>query len=611
MGIYEFQREDAERFARERGIKFRIRGSEMQFMRCPYCGSGNSRKDQYSFSVNLETGAYNCPRSSCGATGNMVTLARDFGFSLGRDVDEYYEHKKRYRNLRQYPAPDTRPEAVKYLEGRGISKAITEKYNITTRKDNEKIIVFPFMDENGDMQFIKYRNTDPAEKQSKEFCESNCKPILFGMNHCLPERETLVMTEGQIDSLSVAEAFAGEINAVSVPNGAKGFTWVPHCWDFLCQFKTLVVFGDYEHEHITLLDEMRTRFNGMVKHVRFKDYQGCKDANELLQKFGRKAVIDAVMNAEPVRNPKIVPLSEIQRVDVSKLERISTGIGRLDQILGGFYFGQLIILTGERGLGKSTLGSQFITRAISQHYTTFCYSGELVDWMFRDWIERQIAGPENIEAVQTESGYVAYRIDDGCAGKITEWYEDKCFWYDNGILESNGGEMPDEALIKTLENAIKQYGCRVLMIDNLMTAIEDDMQSDIYRQQTQFVKQLSVMAKHYKVIIVLIAHPRKAGSYEFKNDDIAGSSNITNLADVVMRYALPKYDEENPPEHDRILQVTKNRLSGKVTFDGIPLWFEDASKRISDRHSFSWFLGWENISGEFIQADDYDTDLPF
>lgn len=611
MGIYKFQEYDAERFAREQGIRTRRRGSELQFMRCPYCGSGSSRKDQYSFSINLVTGVYNCPRSTCGKTGNMITLSRDFGFSLGQDADEYYEQKRKYRSLRHYPVPDTRPEAVKYLEGRGISKAITEKYNITTRKDNEKILVFPFFDENGDMQFVKYRNTEPDEKQSKEFCEKDCKPILFGMNHCSFERETLVLTEGQIDSLSVAEAFTGDINAVSVPNGAKGFTWVPYCWDFLCRFKVLVVFGDYEKDHITLLEEMRSRFNGTIKHVRPKDYQGCKDANELLQKHGRQAVIDAVMNAEPVRNPKIIPLSEIRRVDVSKLERISTGIQRLDQALGGFYFGQLIIMTGERGLGKSTLGSQFITRALSQHYTAFCYSGELVDWMFQDWIERQIAGRESIEETVAENGHVSYRIREDCMGRITEWIDSKCFWYDNGILEQSDDEFPEESLLKTLENAIQQYGCRVLMIDNLMTAIEDDMQSDIYRQQTRFVKQLSVMAKHYKVIILLIAHPRKAGSYEFKNDDIAGSSNITNLADVVMRYAEPKQDEDDPPDHDRILQVTKNRLSGKTIFDGIPLWFDDASKRISDRHSFSWRLGWEDLSSEFMEADDYDAELPF
>ena len=70
-------------------------------------------------------------------------------------------------------------------------------------------------------------------------------PILFGMNHC-EGYERLVITEGQIDSLSLTEA--GVSNAVSVPTGANGFTWVPHCYEWLNRFEELVVFGDCENE---------------------------------------------------------------------------------------------------------------------------------------------------------------------------------------------------------------------------------------------------------------------------------------------------------------------------------------------------------------------------
>ena len=52
-----------------------------------------------------------------------------------------------------------------------------------------------------------------------------------------------------------------------------------------------------------------------------------------------------------------------------------------------------------------------------------------------------------------------------------------------------------------MEKAIVQYGCRVLFVDNLMTAITDDIASDLYRQQTKFVKALAFMAKKYNVLI--------------------------------------------------------------------------------------------------------------
>lgn len=144
------------------------------------------------------------------------------------------------------------------------------------------------------------------------------------------------------------------------------------------------------------------------------------------------------------------------------------------------------------------------------------------------------------------------------------------------------------------------------MIDNLMTAISDDLKSDLYRQQSNFVRALAKMAKQYNVIILLIVHPRKRQGYSFGNDDVAGSSNITNFADVVLNYAMPKQDDEMRPE--RVLQITKNRLGGTVNFEGIPLWYDMPSKRIAEaRGMFNWELGW-NIEDGFMQLPDFDEE---
>ena len=602
MNIYEFDPDDARRFGQEQHIKYQQRGDELQFKYCPYCR--NKTDDKNTFAINLRTGQFKCLRASCGAKGNMITLAKDFGFSLGHDVDEYFNRRKRYRDLSRYPRPIVRPPAVAYMESRGISAAITERYGLTTQKDHDNILVFPFFDENGKMQFIKYRKTDfdKEKDRNKEWAERDCKPILFGMDHCDAEKnDTLILTEGQIDSLSVAEAFDGNINAASVPTGCNGFTWVPYCWDFLSKFKTLIVFGDHEKDHITLLDEMQKRFKGTVKHVRPEDYQDCKDANELLLKHGKQAVVDAVERAVIVQNKRIKKLSEVQAKNMSEVPGINTGIAQLDKLLGGFYYGQLIILTGERGLGKSTLGSQFIVNAIDQGVTTFCYSGELMDWMFQSWLDRQCAGRNYINTTKGPRGEDVHLIDAVALELIHKWYDEYCFIYDNSVVNSDEDE--NETILDTIETAVKQYGCRMLMIDNLMTAIADDLSSDLYRQQSAFVRRLAEMAKRYDVIILLIVHPRKRTGKTFDNDEVAGSSNITNLADVVMNYSLPKDDDDEHP--DRILQITKNRLNGRTNYDGIPLWYEEKSKRILegigiDNKEFGW-----SIDNFFNQIPDF------
>ena len=208
MVRYEFRQQDAYDIARHIGIETKQKGEELQFRYCPYCRGGKSGKDSGTFSINLATGQYKCLRASCGVSGNLLTLAKDFNYSLGNEYDTG-NSSVRYRRLKQ---PEKKvvpkPPALEYLKGRGISTGVAERYQITVQSSAKNILVFPFLDENGTLQFVKYRKTDfdRDKDKNKEWCESGCKPILFGMYQCDPGNKTLVLTEGQIDSLSVAEA---------------------------------------------------------------------------------------------------------------------------------------------------------------------------------------------------------------------------------------------------------------------------------------------------------------------------------------------------------------------------------------------------------------------
>lgn len=603
--MYKFNRDDAFRFAREQGASTKVIGNELRFRSCPYC---KSQKDRDTFAINLDTGMFKCMRASCGAHGNMITLHKDFGFSLGVEANEYYDRTRQFRTFKKKPKPEPKDKAVEYMAKRGISKAVCEKYHITVKKDDENILVFPFYDELDNLTFIKYRKTnfDPEKDKNKEWCVKDTKPILFGMDVCNLENKTLIMTEGQIDSLSVAEA--GFENAVSVPTGKNGFSWVPYCWDWLQHFEILIIFGDREHDSITLLDDMNERFNGLVKHVRMEDYKDCKDANEILQKYGKKQIEECINNSVPVEVKEIKDILEVKKVNLSDLEKFNTGINSLNKTLGGFYMGQVILLTGERGKGKSTLASQFGTMALKAGYNVFFYSGELVDWYFRNWLDLQIAGSQYINKIQNPFGTYDYSVDGNIYPDIEKWYGGRIKIFDNNIVK----EDEHDDLVSVVQKAIVRYSCRVIFIDNLMTAMDDDISSDLNRQQTAFVKKLTKLAKQFNVLIFLVAHPKKVqGRYEFSNDDVSGSSNITNLVDVVLRYDTPNKANEGEEAADRILQVFKNRLSGRLNTKGIGLYYDEASRRISENQfTFDWELGWEQ--GYFRPASALGDDVvPF
>ena len=461
MEYYEFKKEDAYEFARASRIQTKQRGDELQFLSCPYCRGGKNG-DKGTFSISLVTGQFKCLRSSCSVSGNIITLARDFDyFSLGKDIDAYYQtgKQKRFRRFKKMENIKPKTEAITYLESRKITAATAEKYQITVQSKHKNIVVFPFLDEKGNMPFIKYRKTDfnPAVDKGKEWCEANCKPILFGMYQCNLDNKTLVLTEGQIDSLSVAES--GIENAVSVPFGKNGFTWIPYCWEWMQNFDTLIVFGDCENGIITLLDEMRKRFRGTVKAVQQQDYRGCKAANELLCKYGKDAVRRAVEQAKTVLIDRVIEIADIKAVDLFSLPKISTGIVGIDKVLsGGIYLGQTVILTGKRGDGKSTLGSQILANALDNGKSVFAYSGELPDYFFKRWLDFQIAGQQNVIDRAGEAGSVNYFIPDSKVHKISEWYRGRAYLFDSHSTEDN--EL--EHLLATIEKAIQQYGIQLV-----------------------------------------------------------------------------------------------------------------------------------------------------
>lgn len=570
--MYDFKSEDAKDFARFVGIQARPRGDELHFKKCPYCG--NTTNDKNTFAINLKTGQFKCLRSSCGASGNMITLAQDFGFSLGSDVDEYYKPKKEFKKFKKPEVIVPKPPAVEYLLSRGISEDVTKRYEITNRNDNPKILVFPFLYPDGEMVFIKYRKTDfnKDRDKNKEWCEADGKPILFGMKQCNLDNKTLIITEGQIDSLSVAEA--GYENAVSVPNGCNGFTWFPYCYDWLQQFKTIIVFGDYEKGHMTLLDDLKRRCKQLIKHVRYEDYKGCKDANDILRKYGVGQIRTCIDNAEAEPIPHMRDLSEVEIINPYDVPKIKTGIKELDRLLrGGLPQGSITLVTGKTGEGKSVLASMFMLEAIEQGHKVFAYSGELPDWAFKA-IAMQQAGGSHCYKYETKDGYEGYTLSDQNKQLIDSWFKGNVKLFDDSIVD----EDETISLVPLIEEAIKRDGVDFVLVDNLMTALEldDNGETTKYDRQSAFVKRLARVARTYNVVLVLVAHMRKNNRNSNGNDEVAGSSDISNLASITLMYEK----DSELTQDQRLLKVWKNRLFGYTNDKGFLMNYEEKSKRI-------------------------------
>lgn len=605
---YQMSMEDLNGFVGFIGAETKRKGDNLFFKKCPMCGNNSPKDDEYKFSVNVKTGAFGCLRGSCGYHGHFVELCRDFGYKLGDDADkQWVELKQPTRRI------DPDASALAYLSGRGISAEIARRYQVTCKDDQPNILFFPFFDEYGKLVFMKYRQMNFVKgfHPQKEWCSKGTKPILFGMEVKPKGTHQVVITEGQLDSMSVAEAFKDQKDSpdcfCSVPMGCNGFSWVPHCMNWLKQFDEVIVFGDMEHEKMTLLDDLRTRLPNKILSVRKEDYLGEKDANDILRSFGAEAVRRCVLNAEQAEISHVKELADVQYVDITQLPKISTGVWELDKALkGGICFGQVCLLTGKRGDGKSTFMSQIMCDAIDQGFATFAYSGELPDFHFKGWLNCQLAGSEHMSVRPDGFGGEEWYLDSDTDQKISEWYRGRALIYDNKVVGEND-EM--ESIIDTVKKVVIMRNVKLVCIDNLMTAMDvADSQSNLYQAQSNFVKQLKDIAMKYNVAIILVAHPRKAGkdenSDDFDNDVVSGSSNITDRVDIVLNYSRAKEGSDFASR----LQIGKSRLVGilKLGKDAIPLNYSAKTKRVFGVRSMEKHYGWEKVP-----TDVDDIDVPF
>lgn len=204
---------------------------------------------------------------------------------------------------------------------------------------------------------------------------------------------------------------------------------------------------------------------------------------------------------------------------------------------GGNCLGDLVVIVGNTGLGKSTLATQMVGYWWREKgYKTLIYSGEM-----------------DAAAV----------INDLSLQQAFEGEDDNCFIA--SVIDIEG-----------IEHCAAEENYKVFLIDNLMTLSQFD--DDLYMSQSRTVKKLKEIALKYNCLIMLVCHPNK--TKEFKNgdrltiDSISGSSNIGNLANLIM--ALNRGEESN----ERILEVLKNRKTGQL--GTLRLKFKKENKRYKE-----------------------------
>jgi len=535
-------------------------GAEITPEYCPFCNGGNN-KDKYTFAMNSETGLFNCARGTCGEKGNFNRLLKHYNIKMENEnrLKSISEHRKFLKPQVRLNPPTKR--IIDYIESRGISRETMEFANISSHEGN---VAFPYY-EKGELIFLKFRPPKEFTGDGRKAWRYNdSKPIFYLMDKCDPQKP-LVIVEGEYDALALIES--GVENVVSVPSGNKDLDCLDYCWDWISQFMTIetgiIIWADDDDAGKELAHKLANRIG--IEYISMVESE-YKDANDNLLAEGKAKTAERVKNAKPYAG-NVVDITDFD-LPTQEEELFLSTISGLNEHLDGFGMGELTVVTGINGGGKSTFLGQEILYAREQDYKACVYSGEHTRYTFKELTLTQASGEDNLESHITRAGNEKWTATAQSRQRFNELYKES-IW----LVDRTGGINMDE-LLETFRYSAKRYGCRIFVVDNLMTCNYSGSETDFYRKQSQVVGRLKDFAYEFSAHVFLVAHPRKTEGENIKKSDIAGTFDIANRADniiAIRRLSKEEIDKNlefgNPA--NSAIKILKSRRSGTddVTID--------------------------------------------
>ena len=571
---------------------------------CPICGGGDGwKRDKWTFAIGTN-GLANCKRGTCGWTGTLTSLLKldgefpQFEMKRGKEMRNSYKQKKKYvlPKTELFPLTD---KCREYLHLRGFSDETIDSFDL--KSDKEGNIVFVFY-KGGQLTYLKFRKPEKYVKGSgkpKEWQESQTEPVLWNMDK-VSFNQPLVLTEGQADCMAVYEA--GFTNVTSVPCGCENLDWIDNCWDFVSKVKTWILFGDSDAPGQEMVETLKQRLSmAQILYIPLEAYPSskeghiCKDANEILVRFGAEKIVDMIGNAEEAKVEGLIDFADIEDEDPTTTHRIPFGIPGLDDVLGGLEDGGISIVTGDTGSGKSTTLGITVINAIEHGEKVCVYSGELPKKKYRRWLIGQAAGDEWIGLKYDPiKGKDVPFIEPDVKKRIGERFREKLFLYDT---ETDAKDGIVNSVVRIFETASRRYGAKLMVVDNLMSLTfgEDGDENAIQSQMVQKMKEFAIKNSCH---VLIVAHLRKVSSLgrrEVTFHDVQGSSTSVKAADSVILVENQRF------------KVLKNRDEG--TLKTIEFCYCPASRRVyqanmGDRLVCHWDK--TGMTPPAVRADSFD-----
>jgi len=538
---------------------------------CPQCSATRKKSKEKCLAVNVEKGVWFCHH--CGWHG-----------ILSDKKTETLEYEPV-----SLPTLGKQEYLYEYFKERGISKKVLKDeklfIGITRFSSGElrQAICFPYYI--GDkIVNIKYRS------KNKEFHLIKGAPLVFYRFNDIIFEDEVIITEGEIDTLSYVEA--GFTNVISVPDGAPpinantknlSMSYLNAAHSILKNKKKFYLSLDNDQPGRLLKEELARRL-GKAKCYIVKYPDGCKDANDVLVKYGIEGVKKLIAEAMPYPIEGALRISDV--VDgINDIyyngfpDGVKSGmLNGLDNLIRIFPK-RLTVVTGIPNHGKSPFVDQMaISLAETNGWKTAFFSPENGSVeihalrLIRQRARKDIFGSNKMNKTEFL--------------KAQEFVNEHIFF----VLPGNADFSIDN-ILDLFAYFVSKEGVKNVVIDPWNT-VEHSLK--VGERTTEYVGRIlnkfKFFAKDFDVHFIVVAHPFKQlkdkGNILFEVPtmySISDSANWYNVPDmgitIYRRYDYTKRDIHGVPYSSNEIHIQKVKFDFMGKLGMVECKFDVPSQR--------------------------------
>lgn len=482
---------------------------------CPECGSSDANvlyADGHEHCYSKGCGHYKpAPKGGINADGDLppgFTRAAQQGPST-KSPDLLYPERG-----------DAGVDPWGAMGKRNITSHTLRRYGVfTAGYSGHRVQVYPYYGHDGNLmaQKLRHPGKDFTVLKGPGYIPLQ-KGQLFG-RHVFGDKydRMVVVTEGELDALSVAQAMDFKCAVVSVNTGADGAAKcckANYLW--LDRFSDIVLWLDDDEPGKEAAEDIAKLFK--VGKVRIARAEGFKDASAVLQGNKPGTINDAIWAATAWRPRGIINASEGLAALRAPREKVvcyhyPDFLPKLDEMTGGIMKGEVIYHVAGTGVGKSS-----VLREVQ--YDLMANQGAKIAVLsFEDTVREAQLGLMSIAAnerlglipmpdpeVATEEDFAQYD------GLMEKWHSKVLASGRVELFDPQTAEWTMEAILGYVRYCAKALDCEVIFLDPIsFIASSIELTADERRVLDRVAGELAKLAKELDINLQVSHHLRRVG----------------------------------------------------------------------------------------------------